>query len=275
MAVYFVHNLVWKRWVVRYDDALGRAEELEATGDEELGEGFYVDPGRDLGHALPDQPASGELVGYYDTDDGPVFFRNAQRWPMGNRQFRSEVLRSRSGYEFRLWEREQLCLEVRYLGPPPDDYFWPEDEEYRDPFQWIARYMPGDGFYSRHITLTLEEARRILGGLDVDAVRRLEGAQQLRVHQAMVLLLEEGEAPQREAAADVLVKSSLGFGLFRRLVRRFGERGWDAGHPVVRVFQRHRDYLGAGGRATLRRCFHADPARQAALEPLLEPAPDR
>jgi hypothetical protein len=271
MAVYFVHNYTWKRWVLRYDDETGAHEELPDTGDEEVGEGLYVDPGRDLGHDLPNQPATGEFVGYYDTDDGPVFFRNGQRWRMAHGQYRSEVRKAPGDYEFSLWEGEQLCLTVRYLGPAPDDFFWALDEDCRDPFQWIEKYLPAPWWCSSRITLTREEARGILRQAQEALAAGLKRENPLQLSQAMVLLLEEGDFAEREAAADVLVKWPPGFNLLRRLVRKYRERGWDAGHPVVRVFTRCRDDLGDGGRATLRHCFQADPSRQAALEPLLEP----
>jgi hypothetical protein len=274
MAVYFVHNFVWKRWVLRYDDDTGASEEIEATGEEELEDGFYVDPGRDLGFDRPDQPATGQHVGYYDTDQGPVFFHNTQRWPLSEGTFRPDVRKSEHGYEFRLWEGDALRVEARYRGPAPGHWNWPEDMELQDPFQWLAKHLPTPGFYARRITFTLEEARAILAAVLAEPSRKLAGEDHLRAGQAMVVLLEDGAAAERETAANVLVQRSLGHGYLRRLLRKYADRDWDASHPVVRVFQRHRDSLGDGGRATLRHCFRADPVRQAALEPLLERPPE-
>jgi hypothetical protein len=278
MAVYFIHNDIWKRWVLRYDDETGACEELPDTGDEEVGEGRYVDPGRDLGFVFPDQPATGEFVGYYDTDDGPVFFRNERRWRMAHGAFRSEVRKSPSGYEFSLWEGQQLCLTVRYRGPVPevDPFSYPLDEFCRDPFQWIEKYMPDPWWCSSRITLTMEAARAIVAEAQAALAAGGKPDESIHATQAMVILLEDGEAAEREAAADILAKRHFfGYNLFRRLVRKYRDRGWDASHPVVRVFTRHRGQLGNGGRAVLRHCFQADPVRQAALEPLLEPPPDR
>jgi hypothetical protein len=61
------------------------------------------------------------------------------------------------------------------------------------------------------------------------------------------------------------------------LVHNYTWKRWvlrydDETGAVVRVFTRHRGQLGSGGRATLRHRFRADPVRQAALEPLLEPS---
>jgi len=266
MAVYLLQNFGAAGKVLRYDDVLGRAEEIERSEDDELGEGFYVDPRRDLG-GPHGGGASGEFAGYYETDRGPVFFRNDERWPLGGREFRGEVRRSDSGYEFTLWQGEERRLSLAYPGPLPDNFFFPEDEEYRDPFQWLAKYLPTPGFYACQISLTLGDARRIV------ATRAGQGSpeEEVRLGQAMVVLLEDGEAREQEEAAAFFLERGPALSLLRRLARSYAARGWDSGHPAVRLFIRYREWLGEGARAVLRRAFLSDPRSHAALGPALEP----
>jgi hypothetical protein len=186
------------------------------------------------------------------------------------------VRKSPSGYEFSLWEGEELCLTVRYRGPVPevDPFAYPLDEFCRDPFQWIEKYMPDPWWCSSRITLTMDAARALLAEAQAALAHGVKADDSIPMTQAMVILLEDGEPGDREAAADVLAERHFfGYNLFHRLVRKYRDRGWDASHPVVRVFARHRGQLGNGGRAVLRHCFQRDPVRQAALEPLLDAPP--
>jgi hypothetical protein len=279
MPLQLLQNFSAVRRVLRYDDSSGRAEEVSSTGGEELSEGFYVDPERDLG-GHNDRLASGAFLGYYETDDGPVFFRNAERWTLG-RESRFEVRQGDQGYEVTLWQGQERLLAQAYPGPLPVNLFFPEDEEYRDPFQWLALYVRTPGFHACRIGLTLADSRRLLAldegsSADPSPARHLDrhgrcnDEEKVRMAQAMVLLLEQGQGWEQEMAVQFLLRKGPPLSLLRRLARSYAARGWDARHPAVRLFARYRDWLGRGGRATLRRCLASDERRHAALREVLD-----
>lgn len=261
MAEYLLQNYAVVGKLLRYDAERGLATEVDERGDEEVSEGLYVDPGRDLGAHLPEGPrgATGVFAGYYETDEGPVFFRNAEQWLLRHGRSRADVRRSGSGYTFVLWDGEERRVTIEYPGPLPNNIFFPENEEYRDPFQWVARHLPAAGFYCCRVRLTLEDARRLLhDGREDDP-------------EAWFLLVEQGRPAEQERAVRVLLKDGAAIPLLRRLARTYAARGWDGSHPSVRLFLRFRDLLGDGGRAVLRRCLRSDPVRHAALEAVLAP----
>jgi hypothetical protein len=168
-----------------------------------------------------------------------------------------------------------------YPGPLPANLFFPEDEEYRDPFQWLALYVRTPGFHACRVGLTIADSRRLLA-LDesapadpsperhLDRERRSSDEEKVLMAQAMVLLLEQGRGWEQELAVGFLLRKGPPLSLLRRLVRTYAARGWDGSHPAVRLFARYRDWLGQGGRATLGRCLASDERAHGALRELLE-----
>lgn len=287
MAEYLLQNYAVVGKLLRYDGARGLAVEIDESGDEEVSEGLYVDPGRDLGgrRAEGARGATGTFAGYYETDDGPVFFRDSERWLLHHGRARADILRSDSGYTFVLWDGEARCIDIEYPGPLPENVFFPQDEEYRDPFQWVARYLPEAGFYCCRVTLTLEDARRLLheeaedgppAALERHLARLREGPAErsILLREAWAMLVEQGRVEEQDLAVRVLVDTGAGISLLRRLARTYAARGWEGSHPAVRLFLRFRDQLGDGGRAVLRRCLRTDSARHAALADVLAPRSD-
>src|SRR6185503_19114952 len=99
------------------------------------------------------------------------------------------------------------------------------------------------GFYACQISPTLGDARRIV------ATRAGQGSpeEDVRLGQAMVVLLEDGEAREQEEAAAFFLERGPALSLLRRLARSYAARGWDSDHPAVP--RRSRARTGADVRA--------------------------
>jgi hypothetical protein len=287
MAEYVIPNYTVTGRLLRYDPAHGTTTEVEEQGDEDVCQGEYVDPGRDLGGYTPQgpRPATGVFAGYFETEEGPVFFRNAERWPLSQDRSRAEVRRGPAGYTFVLWEGDERRVSIDYPGPLPDNLFFPVDEALRDPFQWLAQSLPASWFHECRLTQTLDEARRAVAGAAGPAgppgparlLERLPQAGALEsttLRKALFVLLEQGRPEEQELAAAVFLQHPPGMSLLRRLARTYAARGWDGGHPSVTLFVKYGPWLGRRARAVLQRRLREDPARHAALRDVRDPDDD-
>jgi hypothetical protein len=281
VTVRVLPNYVWKRWVLRYDDGTGTAQE-EQSDETHFDEGYYVNMARDL--PLRHDAGHDDFAGFSVTDEGALFFRNDFRMGMEDGACRAVVSQEEGIYRFTLWSHEEERLSFIYPGPPQPHSLWALGEDVDDFFQWLAQHLHEPGFLDGTIPLPLDAARQALdagisaSGADaldrcLDRYRGAARPEQRLLRRALLgLLSSPGERREQELAARVLEQVGM-WGLERRLAQAYEEHGWDSGHPLVRAFDRHRQDLPEKVRGRLRRLFLADPQRHHALAGLSEPDP--